>query len=509
MRSIGLGGALNGGTAREKAAYASLREKHRRMAAAQGMTAEEEEAAWRNLRPDFTPPPATDDAESRTSGAPADELMVDPDIGAPLTWEDRALHGLPTQAVPPPRTVDGLPPEKPRQFADRKQSKDYVRRDAADGGVFAPSQRDLDMADRGMVPVFRRDGSIGYAPGMLVGPDQVDLVDSAAVQPDSPSAYVGGVGRKGRRLDLEAAGWRLVEESGPTGTVYVYRPQPPGKEGRPFLKEVDEEARLPPDIGAYTGPAPIQGTDALERGPIVQDRVATPGHFMPNVATPRPAPRGRTGNTYVDSRAAAEERQNRRLARSAGVSESAASKKTPLELRQLAGDRRSAQQQIARQMLATSAQLSAAPSMAEAALIHQMTPEQRARLAAFRAAGGRGASPNDIEAMEGAARNRPMSPAEIIAQGQVAAAQQQEERAQRQTLMSMDDETFFRQGLPAADQLVGQRARALLFRRRYDNARDLLLGSGYTEDDVRSLIGQAPQPNEDENSWRPEVWGRG
>lgn len=114
--------------------------------------------------------------------------------------------------VPGPRTLDGKPVDRGAPFKSEDEAAAYDDREIDPAtGFYTPSQRDKGMAARGMVPRYNPDGTVGYG------------VASPESGGDAKSP-IGGAGRAGRRLDLEAAGWEAVQEMTPTGMQWVYRP---------------------------------------------------------------------------------------------------------------------------------------------------------------------------------------------------------------------------------------------------------------------------------------------
>lgn len=130
--------------------------------------------------------------------------------------------GLGTRRVPTPVGAGGERSKQGSAFASAEDAENYARRTPSqptlgeDGlpvgdkpGLYKPSQKDIDMAKRGMVPVFGPRGEIGYAVAAFGEP-----VNGAP----------GAAGRAGHRPDLERAGYYVVEKMGPTGMQTVYAP---------------------------------------------------------------------------------------------------------------------------------------------------------------------------------------------------------------------------------------------------------------------------------------------
>lgn len=330
--------------------------------------------------------------------------------------------GYSTTTVPGPRLAGGSRASAPRQLNTIEEAEDYATRPRATPGEHQPAQGDYllspmdqDMLARGFVPVYNRDGSVSYAPGSVTGTHAGGFRER------------GGVGRAGRRPDLEAKGWRLVEEEGPTGLVYVYRPQPP--ETRNKLATEDEAV-----IGR-PAEAPRSGMDVYWRGPIVQyDLDAVAGGQVPASFQGR-VPPTRTGNTFVDSQNARNDRMIRRLAEAAGVPVAQARTMKPQELRDMAADGRADQRRYARGVITTASQLGGGSvnpaSLQTASYIERLSPEQQQQQASFWASGGRGPTPNDIQ------QQREIS--ERLTPEQRILAEQQRLEAQRAEREAMDN----------------------------------------------------------------------
>lgn len=314
--------------------------------------------------------------------------------------------GYSTTTVPGPRLAGGSRASAPRQLNTIEEAADYATRPRATPGGHEPAQGDYllspmdqDMLARGFVPVYNRDGSVSYAPGSVTGPQAGGFRER------------GGGGRAGRRPDLEAKGWRLVEEEGPTGLVYVYRPQPP--ETRDKLATEDKAV-----IGR-PAEAPRSGRDVYRRGPIVQsDLDAVAGGEVPASFQGR-VPPTRTGNTFVDSQNARNDRMIRRLAEAAGVPVAQARTMKPQELRDMASDGRATQRRYARGVITTASQLGGGSvnpaSLQTASYIEGLSPDQQQQVRSFWATGGRGATPNDIAMADSVrARETPLETAQRL-----------------------------------------------------------------------------------------------
>lgn len=130
--------------------------------------------------------------------------------------------GLGTRRVPTPAGAGGERSKQGTSFASADDAANYARREAdaptlgPDGlpvggkpGLYKPSQKDLDMAKRGMVPVYGPRGEIGYAVAAFSEPE---------------NGAPGAPGRAGHRPDLEKAGYYVEERMGPTGKQSVYVP---------------------------------------------------------------------------------------------------------------------------------------------------------------------------------------------------------------------------------------------------------------------------------------------
>ncbi|NBT75727.1 MAG: hypothetical protein EBT15_07130 [Betaproteobacteria bacterium] len=129
--------------------------------------------------------------------------------------------------VPKPRVPFGGAVPEPSVMSDPQQIEAYTTREW-DGNAksYKPSQKDRDMAARGLVPVLNPDGSVGYSVGYTAG----SLVE------DEPNRFPGASGRAGERRDLIAAGWQETTVPSPLGMQTVYRP------GKDAQKRYDAQA---------------------------------------------------------------------------------------------------------------------------------------------------------------------------------------------------------------------------------------------------------------------------
>lgn len=333
--------------------------------------------------------------------------------------------GYSTTTVPGPRLAGGSRASAPSQLNTIEEAADYATRPRATPGEHQPAQGDYllspmdqDMLARGFVPVYNRDGSVSYAPGSVTGPQAGGFRER------------GGVGRAGRRPDLEAKGWRLVEEEGPTGLVYVYRPQPP--------EVMDKLATEDEAVIGRPAEAPRFGRDVYRRGRIVQSEVDT---VAGSPVGPVPAslqgrvPPTRTGNTFVDSQNARNDRMIQRLSEAAGVPVAQARNMMPQELRAMASDSRADQRRYARGVITTASQLGGGSvnpaSLQTASYIEGLSPDQQRQVRSFWATGGRGATPNDI-AMTDSVRARE-TPLETTQRLQLQRQMELESRTQQQS----------------------------------------------------------------------------
>jgi hypothetical protein len=365
-------------------------QRFRALAISSGMDVASAEAYAKQQADDF----------HNVTGAPASDIALEPEAdfapGQRASRRELQQAGLPAETVPGPRTLDGRPVRPPVDFTDAEAAAGYAERTRnGEDQQYLPSQRDRDMLARGMAPVLRPDGSVGYAPGGMVRPSAGGFSER------------GGVGRAGHRPDLEAKGWRLVEEEGPTGVVYVYRPQPPQPpepNDRIAVGATPPRPQKQPPPQATVARLPEGrrgGPDVYARGEIVQSELdAARGGEVPARAQGR-VPMTRTGNTFVDSQNAYDDRMIRRLAEAAGVPVATARGMSPRELQDRAADRKADQRGFARSANTYAAQLGGGhvttPSMQAGAALARMTPEQRQLQTSFWASGGRGPTPNEIQ----------------------------------------------------------------------------------------------------------------
>ena len=134
-------------------------------------------------------------------------------------------------SAPGPRDLSGRAAE-PRRFESVEESQAYdlrkpIHNEAGDVVGVMPSQRDIDMFQRGYVPVYNDDGSVSY--GIAAGNvSALQQNQGDGVLSGFDATRRGGVGRLGPRPDLEEAGWELQSAPSPFGdefgTVPVYRP---------------------------------------------------------------------------------------------------------------------------------------------------------------------------------------------------------------------------------------------------------------------------------------------
>lgn len=385
---------------------------------------------------------AADSLHGDLGSAPLSEIVMEPDVEVSpkrrVSRQELQQAGLPAETVPGPRTLDGRPVRPPVDFTDAEAAAGYAERTRNRAGrgdqQYLPSQRDRDMLARGMAPVLRPDGSVGYAPGGMARPSAGGFSER------------GGVGRAGHRPDLEAKGWRLVEEEGPTGVVYVYRPQPPERNDQIARESEAPVARLPE---ARRG-----GQDVYARGEIVQSELdAARGSEVPSRAQGR-VPMTRTGNTFVDSENAYNDRMIRRLAEAAGVPVAQARGMSPRDLQDMAADRKAGQRGFAREANTYAAQIGGGfvttPSMQAGAALAKMSPEQQQQQTSFWASGGRGPTPNDIQ-QQRAISERLTPEQRILAEQQRVEAKRAEQEAINK---AWNDTVAFVNDNYAADGLV-------------------------------------------------------
>jgi hypothetical protein len=129
--------------------------------------------------------------------------------------QDLSQGGYGQRRVPGPRDLSGNAPMG-APFASVEEGRAYDERQAAPGmpGLYAPSQRDLDMQARGFVPVYTPDGRVTY---------RLEAVDGSMVP--------GAPGRAGTRQDLTGprpdgspGPYRRESMEGPTGGMQVLVP---------------------------------------------------------------------------------------------------------------------------------------------------------------------------------------------------------------------------------------------------------------------------------------------
>jgi hypothetical protein len=139
-------------------------------------------------------------------------------------------YGYMPQAEPGPSSVRGGGKVTPgQQFTKMSEAIGYMtrtpvtdanREQAYPDAAYMPSQRDIDMAERGFFPVYADDGSVSYSVG---------TGREAQYQQDVGRGGIpGGLGRLGPRADLEETdpsqpGFTLSPVRGPTGTNYIYK----------------------------------------------------------------------------------------------------------------------------------------------------------------------------------------------------------------------------------------------------------------------------------------------
>ena len=167
-------------------------------------------------------------------------------------------------SAPGPRDISGMA-AAPRRFDTVEESQEYdlrkpIRNEAGDVVGVMPSQRDIDMYQRGYVPVYSDDGSVSY--GIAAG-------DVRALQQNQGDGVLGGfnagmrggVGRLGPRPDLEEAGWELQSAPSPFGdefgTVPVYRQSDELRESTDAQKQQRSLVRM-------AGRAGISYEDAMD-----------------------------------------------------------------------------------------------------------------------------------------------------------------------------------------------------------------------------------------------------
>jgi hypothetical protein len=150
--------------------------------------------------------------------------------------------GQGTRRVPTPRGAGGEQSKPGSSFTSADDAANYTQRQpdaptlGEDGlpvggkpGLYQPSQKDRDMAARGMVPVYGSNGEISYAPASFSGAE---------------NAPPGAPGRPGHRADLERSGYVPTEKLGPTGKQLVYAPGDNLRENLAAKKQSDLITRL-------------------------------------------------------------------------------------------------------------------------------------------------------------------------------------------------------------------------------------------------------------------------
>ncbi len=163
------------------------------------------------------------EADLYSQGYSEDEARKQADLQAQMRAEREAEElqqglsqgGYGQRRVPGPRDLSGQAPMG-TPFESVKDGQAYSERQAAPGmpGLYAPSQRDLDMQARGFVPVYTPDGRVTY---------RLEAVDGSMVP--------GAPGRAGTRQDLTGprpdgspGPYRRESMEGPTGGMQVLVP---------------------------------------------------------------------------------------------------------------------------------------------------------------------------------------------------------------------------------------------------------------------------------------------
>jgi len=155
--------------------------------------------------------------------------------------------------VPGPRSLSGAPVDPGQPFVSADEAASYDDRELTEDGAYKPSQKDQDMAARGMVPVFNPDGTVGYAV-------------SAAPNTDTQIELPGAPGRAGRRPDLLAAGYAARTVQGPTGPQTVYIPDEAKKRQKDYK---DRQQTKRQAVAAGVPLAEMAGKSDEERRAIV------------------------------------------------------------------------------------------------------------------------------------------------------------------------------------------------------------------------------------------------
>lgn len=159
------------------------------------------------------------------------------------------------ETVPGPRGVGGLPVRPPRPIYDADEAAAYSERPFnTDTGRYAPSPKDRDMLERGMVPVLNEDGSVGYAVGYDVDP--------------LARGIPGAPGRAGQRKDLEDAGWGAKPVEGPMGPVQIYQPGPDARRRYKAQADARSASRLKRSAGISSAKASALPLAAGETSPL-------------------------------------------------------------------------------------------------------------------------------------------------------------------------------------------------------------------------------------------------
>lgn len=167
-----------------------------------------------------------DEPARRQAAAAAQAAAPKPLVEETVTPDQLRDLGLPSISEPGQRRPSGgskVP--RGREFNTVSEASGYVTRtpvtdenraQAQPDAAYMPSQRDIDMQNRGFFPVYAPDGSVSYSVGTGYGEGQhtQDLEGTRKIP--------GAPGRLGPRGDLEP-GFDLVPVRGPNGTAYVYR----------------------------------------------------------------------------------------------------------------------------------------------------------------------------------------------------------------------------------------------------------------------------------------------
>ena len=184
-------------------------------------------------------------------------------------------NGMPQRAVPSPRSIDGTPTTQGERFTSTKDAAGYQTRPMGpDGTTLKQSPKDIDMAARGVYPVYDPQGNVSYQRGT-----------GATSVGDDSGLPRGAPGRAGLRPDLtmgnggqptlpgqEPKAPKYYEDSrpGPLGDQVVLRPTP---EFRAEVAARDEERQIGRQAQASGQTrAQIRGLDAVGRREAVADR---------------------------------------------------------------------------------------------------------------------------------------------------------------------------------------------------------------------------------------------